>query len=379
MQTTAPTSGTFDRLKAQGLSLFRSGKFAEAKPVLAQAAECLLAMAEQSKSDAVRDGRCDAAQQLIALTKKCDELRDKPAASKRAARNDDGDGGGSADDWVVRERPDVSFDDIAGLEAVKEEIRLKMIWPLRFPAEAKEYRLSVGGGLLLYGPPGTGKTMIAKAIAREIDATFFTVSSADILSKWVGEAEQNVRKLFDAARAEPKAVIFIDEIEALVPRRSSGGSTVMQRVVPQMLQELEGFDRKGDQCLLFVGATNKPWMLDDAMLRPGRFDTRVYLDLPDPPARTRMLEIYLAGRPLGGDIDLAKLCGMLDGYSGADIKSVCDRAASIPFMGFVQSGGGEGEKRPVSMADMEAALSEVRPSVLSKDLARYKKFAETGS
>jgi SpoVK/Ycf46/Vps4 family AAA+-type ATPase len=220
--------------------------------------------------------------------------------------------------------------------------------------------------------------MIAKAIAREIDATFFTVSSADILSKWVGEAEQNVRKLFDAARAEPKAVIFIDEIEALVPRRSSGGSTVMQRVVPQMLQELEGFDRKGDQCLLFVGATNKPWMLDDAMLRPGRFDTRVYLDLPDAPARTRMLEIYLAGRPLGGDIDLARLCGALDGYSGADIKSLCDRAASRPFMGFVLSGG-SGEKRPLSMADMEAAISEVRPSVLSKDLARYRKFAETGS
>jgi len=379
MQTPAPATGTLDRLSAKAMSLYRAGKYAEAKPFLVQAAECLLAMAEQGKDETVRECRCDAAQQLIALSRKCDEMKDnKPPAKKRAARNDDGEGGGCAEDWVVRERPDVSFDDIAGLEDVKEEIRLKMIWPLRFPAEAGEYGLSVGGGLLLYGPPGTGKTMIAKAVAREIDATFFTVSSADILSKWVGEAEQNVRKLFDAAKAEPKSVIFIDEIEALTPRRSSGGSTVMQRVVPQILQELEGFDRKGSQCLLFIGATNKPWMLDEAMLRPGRFDTRTYLGLPDPPARTRMLEIYLGRRPLGGDIDLGRLCGMLEGYSGADIRSVCDKAASRPFMDFVLSGG-NGEKRPVSMADMEATLAEVKPSVLSKDLARYRKFAETGS
>src|SRR3990172_2815800 len=142
-----------------------------------------------------------------------------------------------------------------------------------------------GGGVLLYGPPGTGKTMIAKAIAHEIDATFFVVSPAQVMSKWVGEAEQNIRKLFEAAKAEPTSVIFLDEIEALVPKRKSDSSTVMQRVVPQILQELEGFDRTSERALLLVGATNQPWMLDEAILRPGRLDALVYVGLPDGPAR----------------------------------------------------------------------------------------------
>ena len=129
------------------------------------------------------------------------------------------------------------------------------------------------------------------------------VEPAQILSKWVGEAEQNIRKLFDAAKQEDKAVIFMDEVEALVPRRKSDSSTVMQRVVPQILQELEGFDRQADRALLFVGATNKPWMLDEALMRPGRLDAQVHVGLPDAPARFKLLEIHLADRPLDGDVD----------------------------------------------------------------------------
>ena len=162
----------------------------------------------------------------------------------------------------------------------------------------------------------------------------------------------------------------------------------MQRVVPQILQELEGFDRGSDQCLLFVGATNKPWMLDKAMMRPGRFDTKAYLGLPDAPARMRMLEIYLGGRPLSQDVDLGGLCGMLDGYSGADIKSLGQKAAAVPFMDFVKAqaaadaAAGDGkakvaEKRSISMADLTTVLDAIRPSVTRKDLDRYRKFMET--
>ncbi|MHC4089150.1 MAG: AAA family ATPase, partial [Planctomycetota bacterium] len=225
-----------------------------------------------------------------------------------------------------------------------------------------------------YGPPGTGKTMMAKAIAHEIGATFFVISPAQVLSKWVGEAEQNIRKLFDAAKAEDTAVIFIDEVEALVPRRKSDASSVMQRVVPQILQELEGFDRTHDRALLFVGATNKPWMLDEAMLRPGRLDTMVYVDLPDAPARYRLLEIHLGDRPLAGDVDIGKLCDMLGGYSGADIKNIAQRAATIPFM---ESIAGR-EARPISMKDLVTVIEATPCSVRETDLARYERFADTG-
>ena len=148
----------------------------------------------------------------------------------------------------------------------------------------------------------------------------------------MGEAEQNVRKLFETAKQHQRSVIFIDEIEAMVPRRRAEGSTVMARVVPQILQELEGFDRNGDRALLFVGATNKPWMLDEAMLRPGRFDTLVYVGLPDAPARFRLLEIYLADRPIADDMDLGVLCDHLEGYSGADIRNLCMQAAQVAFV-----------------------------------------------
>lgn len=371
-----PSYEVFERLKAKGLLAYKKGAYAEAKPFLVQAADNLLKIAEHSDDD-LRTQRQDLAQRLIDLAKGCDTKKGKGKRKGRAKDNGDDDDGADASDWIVSEKPDIGFDNIAGLNDVKDEIRLKMIHPLEFPDEAAEYGISAGGGLLVYGPPGTGKTMIAKAVAHEIDATFFMVSPAEMLSKWVGEAEQNIRKLFEAARAEKKAVIFIDEIEALAPRRSSGGSTVMQRVVPQILQELEGFDRGGDRCLLFIGATNKPWMLDDAMMRPGRFDTLAYLGLPDPTARMRMLEIYFGDRPLEKGIDLGKLCEALDGYSGADIKSLATKSASVPFMAFVKTGG-KSERRPISMADILSVLENMKPSVKLADLKRYEKFSETG-
>lgn len=374
----APSYEAFERLKSQGLLAYKGGDYAKAKPFLMQAADYLLRIAENGPDGDVRTERQDLAQQLIGLAKECEAKKGKPKKKKRAKNNGgDDDEGADASDWIVREKPDISFDDIAGLADVKDEIRLKMIYPLEYAEEAAEYGISAGGGLLVYGPPGTGKTMIAKAVANEIDATFFMVSPAEMLSKWVGEAEQNISKLFDAAKAEEKAVIFVDEIEALAPRRGSGGSTVMQRVVPQMLQELEGFDRGTDRCLLFIGATNKPWMLDDAMMRPGRFDTMAYLGLPDAAARMRMLEIYFGDRPLDDGIDFGKLCGDLDGYSGADIKNLAKKSAAVPFMAFVNSGG-EGERRPIAMGDILSVLEGMQPSVKPRDLKRYDKFTETG-
>lgn len=365
---------TFERLKDKGVAAYRKGDFASAKPYLIQAAECMVELAGEAESDKTRADYEARARQLIELAKDCDDAVAEGRPGKVKARESE-DGGANASDWIVRDKPTIGFDDIAGLEDVKDEIRLKMIYPFQHPELAQRYGVRAGGGVLLYGPPGTGKTMLAKAIAHEIDATFFLISPAQVLSKWVGEAEQNIRKLFEAAKAEPQSIIFLDEIEALVPRRQTDSSSVMQRVVPQILQELEGFDRKDARCLLFVGATNRPWLMDEAMLRPGRFDSRVYIPLPDAPARYKLLEMYLAkDRPLADDVDLGALCDRLEGYSGADVKNIADRAAAIPFMEAV----GGGQPRPIGRADIERILKESLPSVHADDLARYGEFERTG-
>lgn len=389
---------TFDRLKSKGIAAYESGDYLTAKSYLVDAAGCLLELAGASKNPSARRQHEELAAELIDLAKDCDRIaasggRAKPGHPGRgggvgqgggagrggragAARQSerDSDNGADASDWIVRDKPTIGFDDIAGLEDVKQEIRLKMIYPFSHPELAKQYGISVGGGVLLYGPPGTGKTMIAKAIAKEIDATFFLISPAQLMSKWVGEAEQNVKKLFDAAKAEKSSVIFLDETEALIPKRKSDSSTVMQRVVPQILQELEGFDRGADRALLFIGATNKPWMLDEAVLRPGRLDAKVYVPLPDAPARFRLLEIYFDGRPLAEDIDFGVLCDKLEGYSGADIKNIAQESAQLPFMEAIAGA----EPRAINMQDITAVIAANPPSVHPSDLVRYEKFAAEG-
>jgi len=193
-----------------------------------------------------------------------------------------------------------------------------------------------------------------------------------VLSKWVGEAEQNLKKLFDAAAGEARSIIFIDEIEALVPARRDEGSSVMQRVVPQILQGVEGFDKKGGRPILLMGATNVPWQLDPAMLRPGRFDEKVYIPLPDLPARRKMLEIYMSKRPIAQDVDLDAIAGRLEGFSGADINYICDRAAVIPFLQSVASGQ-EGQITPTIIDDV---LKDTPPSVTREMLRRFEDWAK---
>jgi len=265
------------------------------------------------------------------------------------------------------------FDDVAGLEEVKQDIRLKMIYPFAHPDLAEKFGIRAGGGVLLYGPPGTGKTMLAKATAGEIDAAFFRISPADILSKWVGEAEQNIKKLFDAAAAEPRSIIFIDEIEALVPARRDEGSSVMQRVVPQILQGMEGFDKKSSQPILFMGATNVPWQLDPAVLRPGRFDEKVYIPLPDEAARLKLLELQLKHRPVAGDVQLEALAKSLEGFSGADIKYICDRAATVPFLQSVASGGAQ----EITAAILHDAIADTPKSVTADAVQKFASWGQT--
>jgi transitional endoplasmic reticulum ATPase len=364
---------TFERYRQKGLDARRAGQWDSARIYLLEAARTMVALSKEAQGEELREGRRQMAAKLLDLARDCEEAkREKRVqgsgsrAQDRAERSSEGEGEQSAEQWIVKERPSIRFDDVAGLDDVKEDIRLKMVYPFEHAELAEKFGIRGGGGVLLYGPPGTGKTMLAKATAGEIEATFFTISPADILSKWVGEAEQNVKKLFDAARGEKRSVIFIDEIEALVPARRDEGSSVMQRVVPQILSGMEGFDKKVTP-VLFMGATNVPWQLDPAVLRPGRFDEKVYIPLPDLAARRKMLDIYLGKRPVADEVDLDGLAHRLEGYSGADIKYICDRAAVVPFLQSVASGD-EGE---ISQGILDDVIADTPPSVRGDAVKRF--------
>lgn len=369
--TTGATWDSFERYRQKGLDARRAGQWDSARVYLLEAARSMVQLSKETDSDELRQGRRDMAQRLLELAKDCEKgAQEKRVARPRSASAESESNSTDANQWIVKQKPNLRFADVAGLDAVKEDICLKMLYPLQHPDLAERYGVHAGGGVLLYGPPGTGKTMLARATAGEIDATFFVISPADILSKWVGEAEQNIKKLFDAASAEERSIIFIDEIEALVPARKDEGSSVMQRVVPQILQGMEGFGKSSGKPILFMGATNVPWQLDPAVLRPGRFDEKVYVPLPDAPAREKLLQLYLSKRPLSPSLDLPGLVRRLDGYSGADIKYVCDRAATIPFLQSVATGE-PGEITPQIVDDV---LSEARPSVTREMVKRFEQW-----
>ena len=352
----------FQESKDAAVAALRRGDTEEARRQLLKAAEFLLKMAQRS-TGRIRQMRIRNANSLIEQAKSL--RRRMQAASDEERRKTAEQEGERAAKFVVREKPDVTFDDIAGLEEAKTAIMVKVVYPLKNPKTAKRYGMRVGGGLLLYGPPGTGKTMLAKAVASEVDAPFYTVKPSDVLSKWVGEAEKNVAALFEDARKNPLSVVFIDEVEALVPRRRSTQSSVMARVVPQFLAELEGF-RSGNP-ILFVAATNEPWLIDPAMLRPGRFDEKIYVGLPDEPARQKIFQLQLKGRYTSDDVDYAELARRTEGYSGADIRAICEHAAQSVFLQAVQSGS----ERPISMNDLLTALQHIKPSVTPDLLKRY--------
>jgi transitional endoplasmic reticulum ATPase len=364
------TWDTFERYRQKGLDARRAGQWDSARIYLLEAARAMLEISKQPGGEELQQARRQMAERLLELAKDCQTAK---SANRRQTSNPSASASGESESstgggqWLVREKPALRLDDVAGLEDVKHDIRLKMIYPFAHPDLAAKFAIQPGGGVLLYGPPGTGKTMLAKATAGEIDASFFRISAADVLSKWVGEAEQNIKKLFDAASAEARSIIFIDEIESLIPARRDEGSSVMQRVVPQILQGMEGFDKKNGRAILFMGATNVPWQLDPAVLRPGRFDDKIYIPLPDAPARLKMLQIYLAHRPVAADVNMESLSTELDGFSGADIKYICDRAATVPFLQSVASGQ-DGE---ITLEILRETIHQTPKSVNHQMLERF--------
>ncbi|NDF28952.1 MAG: AAA family ATPase [Nitrososphaeria archaeon] len=227
---------------------------------------------------------------------------------------------------VLVEIPNITWDDVGGLDALKEELKEAVEWPLKHKEAFAYVDVSTPKGILLHGPPGTGKTLIAKALAKMTESNFISVKGPELLSKWVGESEKGVREIFRKARQAAPCIIFFDEIDALVPRRGSGDTThVSENVVSQILTEIDGLEELND--VLIVGATNRLDIVDEALLRPGRFDRIIEVPKPDAKGRKHILEIHTKKKPLGSDVDLAKLVDITDGYSGAELAAICNRAA----------------------------------------------------
>ncbi|WP_461024271.1 ATP-binding protein [Thalassiella azotivora] len=270
---------------------------------------------------------------------------------------DDAAGGGLPDApaWDV-ERSRVTLDDVAGMDDVKARLDAAFLAPLRNPQLRRLFRKSLRGGLLLYGPPGCGKTFLARAVAGELGAKFMTVGLAEILDMYLGNSEQNVHEVFQLARREAPCVLFLDELDALGQKRSMTRNSGMRGAVVQLLTELDGAESVNDGVFV-LAATNQPWDVDPALRRPGRLDRTVLVLPPDRAARVGVFRHHLRDRPVEG-IDLERLARMTDGYSGADIAYVCETATEAVLL----EGARTGDVRLIRMADLEAAVKDVRPS-----------------
>lgn len=261
-----------------------------------------------------------------------------------------------ADAWEVT-RETISLADVGGLAEVKERLELAFLAPLRNPELRRLFGKSLRGGLVLYGPPGCGKSFVARALAGELGAGFLSVSIDDVLDKYVGQSEANLHGLFMQARRNAPCVLFFDEVDALGRRRAHLSSDSLRTTVNQLLLELDGVEH-GNEGVFVLAATNHPWDIDPALRRPGRFDRMLLVLPPDAEARAAIFRTHLQDRPAAG-IDLVRLAGRSDGYSGADIAHVCDSAAEKALIDSARSG----EVRMIEMRDLESALADVRPSL----------------
>ncbi|RLF56976.1 MAG: AAA family ATPase, partial [Thermoplasmata archaeon] len=282
---------------------------------------------------------------------------------------------------VFVEIPKVQWEDIGDLEDAKQQLREVVEWPLKYPELFTHMNSTPPKGILLYGPPGTGKTLLAKAVANESEANFISVKGPEFLSKWVGESEKAVRETFRKAKQASPCIIFLDEIDSIAPKRGSGfDSHVTERVVSQILTEMDGLEELHG--VVVIAATNRPDILDPALLRPGRFDRLIYIPPPDEKGREEIFKVHLRNKPLADDVSIKELAKRTEGYTGADIAAVCNEATMLAIREFVQKMKGKIDKEEVKknlkieMRHLKEAISKVKPMPKS-ELERYVEIAKS--
>jgi transitional endoplasmic reticulum ATPase len=265
--------------------------------------------------------------------------------------------------------PTVHWDDIGGLEGVKQELKEAVEWPIKSPEIFRRLGIKPPKGILLYGPPGCGKTLLARAVATESEANFITIKGPEVFSKWVGESEKAIREVFRKARMAAPSVVFFDEMDSLVPRRGLGfgDSGVSERVISQLLTEMDGIVALED--IVVIAATNRPDIVDPAVLRPGRFDRLIYVPEPDEKSKLQIFKIYTKGMPLAKDVALSQLVAAAKNHSGADIEALCREAAMHALRRDVNA-------KEVTMIDFQEAMKTTGPSITPDMEKWYKGFMQ---
>ncbi len=283
---------------------------------------------------------------------------------------------------VFVEVPDVGWEDIGGLSSIKQELQEAVEWPLKYQGVFTYADASPPKGILLYGPPGTGKTLMAKAAANESEANFISIKGPELLSKWVGESEKGVREVFRKARQAAPCIIFFDEIDAIAPRRGggfSGDSHVTERLISQLLTELDGLEILTN--VVVIGATNRPDIIDAALLRPGRFDRLLYVPSPDRDSRIQIIKIHTKKKPLDEDVKIEELANHTDGYTGADIASLSSAAVMLALREHVskykdpKEADNHTQELKIHMRHFEEAMKKIRP-LSTQELNMYKRISE---
>ncbi len=257
--------------------------------------------------------------------------------------------------------PNISWDDVGGLQELKEELREAVEWPIKYKEAFDYVNVETPKGILLHGPPGTGKTLIAKALAKMTESNFISIKGPELLSKWVGESEKGVREIFRKARQASPCIIFLDEVDALVPRRGSGGSEshVTESVVSQILTEIDGLEELHD--VLIIGATNRLDIVDEALLRPGRFDRIIEVPNPDIKGREQIFKIHTKKKPLANDVNISNLVELTEGFNGAEIAAVANRAAISALKKYVGGSSKNLKEIKITHADLLDAIDKIKP------------------
>ena len=271
---------------------------------------------------------------------------------------------------VLIEIPNIKWEDIGGLQTIKQELKEAVEWPLKHGATFRKLGVRPPRGVLLYGPPGCGKTLLAKAVANEAESNFILVKGPELISKWVGDSEKGIREIFKKARQSAPTIIFFDEIDAIAPRRGmsmSGGTNVTERVVNQLLTEMDGLEDLTD--VVVIAATNRPDIIDPGLLRPGRFDRIVLVSPPDKGARKEILKVHLAKMPLCKDVNIDTLVEKTENYVGADIEAVCREAAILAMREDIKA-------KDIGMNHFEDALKKVKSSIINEEVQKYREIEE---